>query len=103
MFPAWSTVEVTHIWSGLVCLSRALTPFVGPLPEHPGMFAGFAYHGNGVAMGTYCGRALARLALGQDVRLPAVMTQKPGRFPLGRWRRVLMPPAYAMLALADLR
>ncbi|WP_299638178.1 FAD-binding oxidoreductase [uncultured Ruegeria sp.] len=103
MFPAWSTVEVTHIWSGLVCLSRALTPFVGPVPEQPGMFAGFAYHGNGVAMGTYCGRALACLVLGQDAGPPAVMTQKPGRFPLGRWRRVLMPPAYAMLALADLR
>ncbi|NOC85330.1 FAD-binding oxidoreductase [Ruegeria sp. HKCCD6428] len=103
MFPAWSTVEVTHIWSGLVCLSRALTPFVGPVPDQPGMFAGFAYHGNGVAMGTYCGRALARLVLGQDARLPVVMTQTPGRFPLGRWRRVLMPPAYAMLALADLR
>ncbi|NOE20621.1 FAD-dependent oxidoreductase [Ruegeria atlantica] len=103
MFPAWSTVEVTHIWSGLVCLSRALTPFVGPVPDQPGMFAGFAYHGNGVAMGTYCGRALARLVLGQDARLPVVMMQTPGRFPLGRWRRVLMPPAYAMLALADLR
>ena len=103
MFPAWSTVEVTHIWSGLVCLSRALTPFVGPVPDQQGMFAGFAYHGNGVAMGTYCGRALARLVLGQDARLPVVMTQTPGRFPLGRWRRVLMPPAYAMLALADLR
>ncbi|WP_050604897.1 FAD-binding oxidoreductase [Ruegeria sp. 6PALISEP08] len=103
MFPAWSAVEATHLWSGMVCMSRALTPFVGPIPEQPGVFAGFAYHGNGVAMGTYSGRALARLALGQDAELPLPMTQTPKRFPLGRWRRALMPPAYALMALADLR
>lgn len=102
MFPAWGGVNVTHIWSGMVCLSRGLTPFAGPVPDQPGMFAGFAYHGNGVAMGTYCGRALARMVLGQQSGLPTPISSKPGRFPLGRWRRVLMPPAYAMLALADL-
>ncbi|WP_298853591.1 FAD-binding oxidoreductase [uncultured Ruegeria sp.] len=103
MFPAWATINATHIWSGLVCLSRALTPFVGSVPDQPGMYAGFAYHGNGVAMGTYCGRALARLVLGQDAGLPSPMTQTPHRFPMGHLRRVLMPPAYAMMALADLR
>ena len=102
MFPAWKGVEATHIWSGMVCLSRSLVPFAGPVPERPGMFAGFAYHGNGVAMGTYCGRALARLALGQPSELPAPISELPRRFPLGRWRRALMPPAYAALALADL-
>ncbi|NOD49223.1 FAD-dependent oxidoreductase [Ruegeria sp. HKCCD5849] len=103
MFPAWSQVEATHLWSGLVCMSRALTPYVGPIPEQPGMYAGFAYHGNGVAMGTYCGRALARLALGQNAGLPTLMRQTPQRFPMGRWRRAIMPPAYALMALADLR
>lgn len=102
MFPAWSEVEVTHCWSGMVCLSRGLTPYAGPVPDQPGLFAGFAYHGNGVAMGTYCGRALARLALGQDGDLPLPMTRPPAQFPLGRWRRVLMPPAYLAMELADL-
>ncbi|NOD65126.1 MULTISPECIES: FAD-binding oxidoreductase [unclassified Ruegeria] len=103
MFPAWAKVEATHMWSGLVCMSRALTPYVGPVQGQPGMFAGFAYHGNGVAMGTYSGRALARLALGQSAGLPAAMCQTPEKFPLGRWRRALMPPAYALMGLADLR
>ncbi|UAB88464.1 FAD-binding oxidoreductase [Ruegeria sp. SCSIO 43209] len=102
MFPAWDTIDVTHKWSGMVCLARNLVPFVGPVPEHPGMYAGFAYHGNGVAMGTYCGRALARLVLGQSADIPSPIAGAPGRFPFGRWRRAVMPPAYAYLGLADL-
>jgi len=104
MFPAWAEeVDVTHIWSGMVCLTRGLMPFVGAVPDQSGLFAGFAYHGNGVAMGSYCGRALARLALGQDSGLPEAMTHPPERFPLGHLRRALMAPAYAAMALADLR
>lgn len=102
MFPAWAGVEATHVWSGMVCLSRDLVPFVGPVPEHSGIYAGFAYHGNGVAMGTYCGRALARMVLGQGPGLPGPMASIPRRFPFGRWRRAVMPPAYALLGLADL-
>lgn len=102
MFPEWAGVEATNMWSGMVCLSRKLTPYVGPVPDQPGLFAGFAYHGNGVAMGTYCGRALARLALGQEAGLPLPISRAPARFPLGRWRRALLPPSYAAMALADL-
>jgi len=102
MFPHWAMVDVSHMWSGMVCLTRDLTPYVGPVAGQPGLFAGFAYHGNGVAMGTYCGRALARIVLGQETGLPAPITQSPRRFPLGRWRRALMPPAYALMAIADL-
>ncbi|WP_299948420.1 FAD-binding oxidoreductase [uncultured Ruegeria sp.] len=102
LFPVWASIDVTHIWSGMVCLARDLVPFAGPIPGQAGAFAGFAYHGNGVAMGTYCGRALARLALGQHSELPLPIERPPTRFPLGRWRRALMPPAYALLGLADL-
>jgi glycine/D-amino acid oxidase-like deaminating enzyme len=102
MFPEWSAVDITHIWSGMVCLTRGLTPYAGPVPGQPGMFAGFAFHGNGVAMGTFCGRALAQLALGQGSQLPTPITRTPPRFPLGPWRRALMPPAYWMMGLADM-
>ncbi|WP_170427547.1 NAD(P)/FAD-dependent oxidoreductase [Ruegeria arenilitoris] len=101
MFPQWKAVEVTHMWSGMVCMSRKLTPYVGHVPNNPGMFAAFAYHGNGVAMGTYCGRALAQMVRGREAELPLPITQAPPRFPLGGWRRVLMPPAYAAMAIAD--
>lgn len=103
MFPAWAAVETTHSWSGMVCLARNRTPYVGPVPGMPGVFAGLAYHGNGVAMGSYAGRLLADLALGRDPDLPwpAPMREPMRRFPLGGWRRLLMAPLYAGLALRD--
>lgn len=101
MFPEWSAVRTTHSWSGMVCLSRDLVPFAGPVPGRAGLFAGFAYHGNGVAMGSYCGRALAHMALGRDSGVPSVIAAGPRTFPFGRFRRLAMPLAYAVLGLAD--
>lgn len=102
MFPKWAEVEITHAWSGMVCFAPNLVPYAGPIPDQPGLFAGFAYHGNGVAMGSFCGRALADLVLERPTELPEPISEPPSRFPLGRWRRLLMPPAYAALALRDL-
>ena len=103
MFPAWKGVETPWLWSGLVCLTRPLTPFVGAVPGEPGLFAGFGYHGNGVAMGSYAGRLLADLVRDRapETIYPAAMRDAPGRFPLGRFRRAALVPAYAMRARAD--
>ena len=105
MFPAWSHVETPFNWSGMVCLAPDLTPYCGPIPDRAGAYAGFAYHGNGVAMASHTGALLADLALDRKPQrpYPQVMQLAPGRFPLGRWRRTLMPAAYAMAGLADLR
>lgn len=104
MFPAWRRVERPHVWSGLVCLSRNRTPFVGAIPGMPGGFVGLAYHGNGVAMGTYAGHLLASLAQGKapDGPYPAAFAAPPRRFPLGRHRRALLTGINAALTLADL-
>lgn len=104
MFPAWSEVDITHRWSGMACLSRNQTPFVGPVPGMQGVLAGLAYHGNGVAMGSYVGKALAHLASDAlaDFPLPQCMTSPPKIFPFGAARRVLMPAAYIGLMLQDL-
>jgi glycine/D-amino acid oxidase-like deaminating enzyme len=103
MFPAWSDVEVTHQWSGMVCLSPKLLPFAGEIPGQPGLFASFAYHGNGVAMGSYAGTLIGNVIAGQDAKLiPLSMRADPGRFPFGRARRIVMPPAYAAFWLRDL-
>lgn len=104
MFPAWRDVETPYYWSGMVCLAPALTPFCGPVEGMPGMFAAFGYHGNGVAMGSYCGAQLAQALLGQapEHALPSFMKKPPKRFPLGRFRKALLWPTYAMAGLADL-
>ncbi|MCT4608931.1 MAG: FAD-binding oxidoreductase [Pelagimonas sp.] len=101
LFPAWKDVEITHEWSGLVCMMAGLTPFVGEVPGHNGLFAALGYHGNGVAMGSYAGKRLAQHIVGQD-RLPELLTTPPRRFPLGRHRRHLLRPAYMVAELFDL-
>ncbi|WP_415405026.1 NAD(P)/FAD-dependent oxidoreductase [Tateyamaria sp. SN3-11] len=104
MFPAWRGVEVTHSWSGMVCLARNMLPFAGVVPGAPHLLAGFAYHGNGVAMGNYAGRILAELALGHTPDLyPAGMQDPARRFPFGPFRRMIMPPLYGAFHLSDLK
>lgn len=103
MFPAWTGVAATHMWSGLVCLMPGLVPFVGPLPGMPGVFGALGWHGNGVAMGSFGGQQVARMMLDdQDPpALPTFMTKPPGRFPLGRMRRVLLRAAYLKYGVTD--
>ncbi|WP_339639020.1 FAD-binding oxidoreductase [uncultured Sulfitobacter sp.] len=103
MFPAWRDVETPHGWSGMVCIARNRMPFVGEVPDQPGMFAGLCYHGNGVAMASYSGALLADLVRGKTFErpYPAPMRSPLARFELGRFRRAVMPFAYAGFALSD--
>ncbi|MBM1815712.1 NAD(P)/FAD-dependent oxidoreductase [Pseudosulfitobacter pseudonitzschiae] len=101
MFPAWRHVEHAHGWSGMVCIARDMLPFVGAVPNQPGLFASLCYHGNGVAMGTYAGKLIAGKITGQ-AEVPVAMAQPLSRFPLGPYRRAVMPAAYAGFMLADL-
>ncbi len=103
MFPAWRDVETPNAWSGMVCIARNRMPFVGEVPGAPGMFTSLCYHGNGVAMASYSGALLADLV--QD-RIPSrvypeVLKQPLARFELGRFRRLVMPFAYAGFAFSD--
>lgn len=103
MFPEWRDVETPQFWSGLVNLARGRTPFIGPIPDLPGAFTAMAYHGNGVAMASYSGALVADLVQGKtpDRPFPTVMQTPLGRFPLGRFRRVLLGAGSRVLALAD--
>lgn len=101
IFPAWAGVEAPHLWQGLVCLTRKLAPFAGPVPGMVGAFAAFAYHGNGIAMGSHAGRLVADLALGRPASVPAVMATPPGRFPLGRHRGWLLSAAWHLHRARD--
>ncbi|WP_299735763.1 FAD-binding oxidoreductase [uncultured Roseobacter sp.] len=102
MFPAWSHVETPHVWSGMVCLARQRLPFIGAVPGRPGWWAGMCYHGNGIAMGSFGGKLLAELVQGITPDLyPEALRQPLQKFPFGRARRIVMPPLYAGLMLAD--
>jgi glycine/D-amino acid oxidase-like deaminating enzyme len=103
MFPAWTAVETPHSWSGMVCIARNEMPFVGEVPEHPGMFASLCYHGNGVAMASYSGALLADLVQDKTPSrvYPSIVQRPLAKFELGRFRRAVMPFAYAGFALSD--
>lgn len=75
---------------------------MGPVPDHPGLFAALGFHGNGVAMGAYAGRLAADHVLGDRPDAPDWLATPPPRFPLGRRRRLLMAPAYLMAEALDL-
>lgn len=101
MFPAWRAVETPHFWSGLVAMSRALTPYVGPLGDWPRAQAAFAWHGNGVAMGSYAGAQAALAALGRPTDLPRFYGERPRRFELGPARRLMLAAAYLGYRVID--
>lgn len=103
MFPAWRDVETPNAWSGMVCIARNQMPFVGQVPDTPGLYASLCYHGNGVAMASYCGALLADLVQDQkpERTYPKAIQRPLAKFELGRWRRAIMPIAYAGFALQD--
>lgn len=103
IFPGWKHVETPFAWSGMVCIARDQMPFVGPVPNEDGMFASLCYHGNGVAMGSYCGALIADAITGKASTrpYPKSMQAPLSRFEFGRFRRALLPLAYLGYGLAD--
>lgn len=103
LFPAWSHVEIDHFWSGLVCLAADRLPHIAPLPGIENAYAALAYHGNGVAMASWSGRAVARWAAEQrrPESVPLMMTQPFRRFPFPFLRRVYLRMAYAGYGFCD--
>lgn len=102
-FPAWQHVEFTHFWNGLVCISAALTPHLGWLSTDASVAIALAYHGNGIATGTWCGRAAAALLAGvlHEDEVCAVFRQPLQRFPLPALRRWYLRSTYAFYEIKD--
>ncbi|MFN4142254.1 NAD(P)/FAD-dependent oxidoreductase [Aestuariivirga sp.] len=105
LFPAWRDVEITHYWRGFVCLAYDLVPYVGALDEKQTVWTAIAYHGNGVAMGSWSGRAVARLLMKKTAReeLPPVLTRRLARFPLPAFRPLYLKGAYLWYGWQDSR
>lgn len=104
MFPALTNAETEFHWSGLVCLTRGLIPFVGQIGNWRRAWSGFGYHGGGVAMATYTGRLLAGIAAGKPYKspLPHFIQTQPATFPLPSFRRHGLSLAYMYYGVRDL-
>lgn len=105
LFPAWRDVEITHFWRGFVCLAYDLVPYVGALDDKKSVWTAIAYHGNGVAMASWCGRALARLVAGKSGPevLPGVLIRRLARFPFPALRPLYLKGAYLWYGWQDSR
>ncbi|QIG47555.1 FAD-binding oxidoreductase [Nordella sp. HKS 07] len=103
MFPVFGAADITHFWRGFVCLAYDLVPYVGPLDTEKTVWTAIAYHGNGVAMATYSGMALADLIAGDPKRanLPSVLTRRLARFPLAGLRPLYLKGAYLWFNYQD--
>ena len=76
-------------------MSKDRLTHVGAVPDDPGVFYSLAYHGNGVAMATWSGRAVAGLISGRPNRsLPATMTQPLRSFPFPAFRKLALYRRY---------
>lgn len=102
MFPEWRGVETERQWYGYVCMARDLVPYCGPVPGAPGAFTSLCYHGNGVAMTSFAGRALAGLVAGAPAEsVPAAMRGPLRRFPFPALRLAYLRAAYGWYGLKD--
>lgn len=104
LFPAWRHVETDHRWTGLLSLAWNKSQYTGRLGDWPDAWTSFAYHGNGVAMGSYAGKLLADMALG-DLRqedLPAIMARPARKFPFAALRMAYIKGYYAAWDLKEL-
>lgn len=101
MFPDYAGVPTAFHWAGLVCMSRGLLPYVGPM-EQEGAWTALAYHGNGVSMGTWCGRQVAGMAMGREYGgLPDGFRGPLRRFPAAPFRRLALPAAFRWYGWQD--
>jgi glycine/D-amino acid oxidase-like deaminating enzyme len=106
MFPVFAHVETERSWSGLVCLTLRRVPYIGPIGRMAGGYAALAYHGNGVAFGSYAGRLIADVMAGVDGaarRIPRIVAGPLRRFPLPLLRRIYLKAAYSGYSLRDER
>ena len=101
-FPAWRDVEITHRWSGLVCLAMDFIPYIGSWSAEPGTYFALAYHGNGVAMASWAGRAIADVIAGAPDRRPELVRHPPPRFPLPALRPWYLRGAYLNYGIKDM-
>ncbi|TWP36403.1 NAD(P)/FAD-dependent oxidoreductase [Leekyejoonella antrihumi] len=79
--PALAGAEVISTWRAPVEYSLSSLPFFGELPDHPGVYFGTGYSGDGVGPSVLGARILASLSTGADDGLASSFLTRP---PAGR-------------------
>ncbi|MBE9476021.1 MAG: FAD-binding oxidoreductase [Proteobacteria bacterium] len=105
IFPAWAKIETDYQWSGFIGLNRKKALFLGPIDTDQTAWASLAYHGSGVAMASWGGKAIAQLLLGQKTlaQLPRLYTDPSHKFPFDFLRPQYLKLAYAYYRQTDKR
>ncbi len=101
MFPEWRDVERDYFWRGFAALSYQLSPHVSAFKHDKSAFYAMAYHGNGVAMGTWCGQQVANLLLGKKHDIPSFLQKPLQKFPLPFLRKLYLRGAYLGYHIKD--
>lgn len=101
MFPAWRKIGTDYKWSGLLCLTRNLHPYIGPIEGMDSAYAALGYHGNGVAMASLSGRLVADISIGETPDLPPHLSTPLKRFPVPSLRRWALAGAFVQYRLQD--
>ncbi len=103
LFPEWSSVNHTHFWQGFICFANDFVPYIGAINKDRTAWASLAYHGNGVAMASWAGQALADEIAGKDrvSKLTSVFTKRFTRFPFPALRLLYLKSAYVYYHLKD--
>lgn len=104
LYPAWADVEFTHFWNGFVCMAYDLVPHLGNVDGDRSVWCALAYHGSGVAGGTWTGRLAAALATGSArprIDIPLVMQGPPPRFTPPFLRSIYLRSASAVFQFQD--
>jgi glycine/D-amino acid oxidase-like deaminating enzyme len=105
IFPEWHNVETDYYWSGCIGLNTKKSQFIGPIDSDHSAWASLAYHGSGVAMASWSGKAIAQMVLGQKKPndIPKLYSSPSPRFPFPALRPQYLKLAYAYYRYKDKR
>jgi glycine/D-amino acid oxidase-like deaminating enzyme len=100
-FPAWRDLRFTHAYGGCIGVTRDLLPHVGALGS--GLFYGYGYCGNGIAMAHTAAKAIRDLVLERDSSYSKLLfvRDSPPRFPPEPISHLAIRVVSAVLAWQD--
>ncbi len=101
MFPAWSEIDIEFFWRGFVALSYNLTPHISHFNHDDSVVYAMAYHGSGVAMGSWSGKQAAKLLVGDKHDIPGFIQKPLAKFPLPFLRVFYIKGAYLGYGIQD--